>query len=206
MGVPMVIFLAAVGAMVVFTIVSYHRLVSLTQRSQSAWSEVDVQLKRRTDLVPNLVESVKGYAAHERSILDAVVQARGAAVAAQTPGSRARAEGQLSEAVRGLFALSESYPDLKATTNFQSLRASFGEVEEAVQNARRYFNASIRELNAAIQEFPTNLVAGFFQFRSRAYFALLTSRREGDGSWNGGGGCSGGSSGGGMGGGGGDTF
>jgi len=166
------IFLAAVGAIVVFIIVSYNRLVSLTQRSQSAWSDVDVQLKRRTDLVPNLVESVKGYAAHERGTLDAVVKARSAAVAAQTPDSRAQAEGQLSQALRGLFALAESYPDLKATANFQSLQASLGEIEEAVQNARRYFNAVIRDLNTAIQEFPSNMVAGFFQFKPHAYFEL----------------------------------
>ena len=172
MGIPFMIFLAAVGAVVVFVIVSYNRLVSLTQRSQSAWSDVDVQLKRRTDLVPNLVESVKGYASHERGTLDAVVKARGAAVAAQTPESRAQAEGQLSQALRGLFALAESYPDLKATANFQSLQASLGEIEEAIQNARRYFNAVVRDLNTAIQEFPSNLVAGFFQFRPHAYFEL----------------------------------
>ena len=172
MGIPFMIFLAAVGAIVVFIIVSYNRLVSLTQRSQSAWSDVDVQLKRRTDLVPNLVESVKGYAAHERDTLDAVVKARSAAVAAQTPDSRAQAEGQLSQALRGLFALAESYPDLKATANFQSLQASLGEIEEAVQNARRYFNAVIRDLNTAVQEFPSNMVAGFFQFKPHAYFEL----------------------------------
>jgi LemA protein len=172
MGIPFMIFLAAIGTIVVFIIVSYNRLVSLTQRSQSAWSDVDVQLKRRTDLVPNLVESVKGYAAHERGTLDAVVKARGAAVAAQTPESRAQAEGQLSQALRGLFALAESYPDLKATANFQSLQASLGEIEDAVQNARRYFNAVVRDLNTAIQAFPSNLVAGFFQFRPHAYFEL----------------------------------
>lgn len=134
MGIPFLIFLAAVGAIVVFVVVSYNRLVSLTQRSQSSWSDVDVQLKRRTDLVPNLVESVKGYAAHERGTLDAVVRAR--------------------------------------STSFQSLQASLGEIEESVQNARRYFNAVVRDLNTTIQVFPSNLVAGFFQFRSRAYFEL----------------------------------
>ena len=172
MGIPFMIFLAAVGAVVVFVIVSYNRLVSLTQRSRSAWSDVDVQLKRRTDLVPNLVESVKGYASHERGTLDAVVKARGAAVAAQTPESRAQAEGQLSQALRGLFAVAEAYPDLKAAANFQSLQASLGEIEEAIQNARRYFNAVVRDLNTTIQEFPSNLVAGFFQFRPHAYFEL----------------------------------
>jgi len=134
MGIPFLVFLAAVGAIVVFVVVSYNRLVSLTQRSQSSWSDVDVQLKRRTDLVPNLVESVKGYAAHERGTLDAVVRARSA--------------------------------------SFQSLQASLGEIEESVQNARRYFNAVVRDLNTTIQVFPSNLVAGFFQFRSRAYFEL----------------------------------
>jgi len=160
MGIPFMIFLAAVGAIVVFIIVSYNRLVSLTQRSQSAWSDVDVQLKRRTDLVPNLVESVKGYAAHERGTLDAVVKARGAAVAAQSPESRAQAEGQLSQALRGLFALAESYPDLKASANFQSLQASLVEIVDAIQNARRYFNAVVRDLNTSIQAFPSSLVAG----------------------------------------------
>ena len=173
MSIPFMIFLAAVGAIVVSIIVSYNRLVSLTQRSQSAWSDVDVQLKRRTDLVPNLVESVKGYAAHERGTLDAVVKARGAAVAAQTPESRAQAEGQLSQALRGLVALAESYPDLKAAATFQALQVSLGEIEEAIQNARRYFNAVVRDLNTAIQAFPSNLVAGFFLFKPRGYFELV---------------------------------
>jgi len=172
MSLAFLIFLAAVVAIVVFVIVSYNRLVSLVQRTQSAWSDVDVQLKRRTDLVPNLVESVKGYAAHERGTLDAVVRARGAAVAAQTPESRAQAEGQLTQALRGLFALAESYPDLKASANFQALQASLGEIEDAVQSARRYFNAVVRDLNTAIEIFPSNLVAGFFQFRERVYFEL----------------------------------
>ena len=172
MSIPFMIFLAAVGAIVVFVIVTYNRLVSLTQRAQSSWSDVDVQLKRRTDLVPNLVESVKGYAAHERGTLDAVVRARGAAMAAQTPEARAQGEAQLTQALRGLFALAESYPDLKASANFQSLQASLAEIEDSVQSARRYFNAVVRDLNTSIQEFPSNLVAGFFQFRPRGYFEL----------------------------------
>ncbi len=172
MSLAFMIFLAAVAAIVIFVIVSYNRLVSLAQRTQSAWSDVDVQLKRRTDLVPNLVESVKGYAAHERGTLDAVIRARGAAVAAQTPESRAQTEGQLTQALRGLFALAESYPDLKASANFQSLQASLGEIEDAVQSARRYFNAVVRDLNTTIEIFPSNLVAGLFQFREHAYFEL----------------------------------
>src|SRR5229473_7281734 len=129
MSLAFMIFLAAVAAIVVFVIVSYNRLVSLVQRTQSAWSDVDVQLKRRTDLVPNLVETVKGYAAHERGTLDAVVRARGAAVAAQTPETRAQAENALTGALRELFALAEAYPDLKANQNFIQLQGSLSEIE-----------------------------------------------------------------------------
>src|SRR5207249_9442054 len=132
------IFLLVVAGLSIAAVAGYNKLVGLRQRSEEAWSDIDVQLKRRTDLVPNLVESVKGYAAHERGTLDAVVRARGAAVAAQTPESRAQAEGQLTQALRGLFALAESYPDLKASANFQALQASLGEIEDAVQSARRY--------------------------------------------------------------------
>jgi hypothetical protein len=141
MGIPFLIFLAAVGAIVVFVVVSYNRLVSLTQRSQSSWSDVDVQLKRRTDLVPNLVESVKGYAAMSAAPSTRWCGRGEPAVTARTPESRAEGEAQLSQALRGLFALAESYPDLKASASFQSLQASLGEIEESVQNARRYFNA-----------------------------------------------------------------
>ena len=172
MSIPFLVFLAAVGAMVVFVIVIYNRLVSLTQRSQASWSDVDMQLKRRTDLVPNVVESVKGYAAHERDTFDAVVRTRGAVLAVQSAEARAQSEAQLGRVLRGLVAVAESYPDLKASANFQSLQVSLGEIEESIQSARRSFNAVVRDLNAAIQEFPSNLVAGFFQFRPRAYFGL----------------------------------
>src|SRR5436309_10235897 len=166
------IFLLVVAGLIIAAVAGYNKLVGLRQRSEEAWSDIDVQLKRRTDLIPNVVESVKGYAAHERGTLDAVVRARGAAVAAQTPESRAQGEAQLSQALRGLFALAESYPDLKASASFQSLQASLGEIEESIQNARRYFNAVVRDLNTTIQVFPSNLVAGFFQFRPHAYFEL----------------------------------
>ncbi len=171
-----VIFLVVIGLGVVFAIAGYNRLVGLTQRSDEAWSDVDVQLKRRTDLVPNLVESVKGYAAHERGTFDAVVRARGAAVTAGTPEARARAEGQLTDALRQLFAVAESYPDLKASQNFQSLQASLGEIEDAIQNSRRYYNAVVRDLNTAVDSFPSNQIAAFFRFAKRPFFEL--DRRE----------------------------
>ncbi len=151
---------------------TYNRLVSLRQRSGEAWSDIEVQLKRRSDLVPNLVETVKGYAAHERATLEEVVRARGAAVGATTPQARARAEGALSEALRQLFAVAEAYPELRANANFQMLQQALAEIEEAVQHARRYYNAVVRDLNTAIESFPSNLVATAFRFARRAYFEL----------------------------------
>ncbi|HEV8440896.1 MAG TPA: LemA family protein [Methylomirabilota bacterium] len=172
MSLGFVVFLVLIGLAVVFAIAGYNRLVSLTQRSQEAWSDVDVQLKRRTDLVPNLVETVKGYAAHERGTFDSVVRARGAAVLATTPEARARAEGQLSDALRQLFAVAESYPELKASENFQSLQTALGDTEGDIQNARRYYNAVVRDLNTTVERFPSNLIASFFRFVKRAYFEL----------------------------------
>ncbi len=166
------IFLGVVGVLAVLVIMAYNRLVALGQRSGEAWSDVDVQLKRRSDLVPNLVETVKGYAAHERGALEAVIRARGAAVGAATPEARQRAENQLTDALRQLFALAESYPDLKASGSFQSLQGSLGEIEEAIQSARRYYNAVVRDLNTAVESFPSNLVASFFRFAKRGYFEL----------------------------------
>lgn len=172
MSMGALIFLGILVVLAWLVIAAYNKLVGLTQRSEEAWSDVDVQLKRRTDLVPNLVETVKGYAAHERTTLDQVVRARSAAVSAGTPETRARAENQLTEALRQLFALSESYPDLKANENFRSLQTSLAEIEEAVQNSRRYYNAVVRDLNTAIESFPSNLVASFGRFLKRQYFEL----------------------------------
>jgi LemA protein len=166
------IFLLVLVALVVGIIMVYNKLVGLRQRSEEAWSDIDVQLKRRTDLVPNVVETVKGYAAHERGTLDQVVRARGAAVSAQTPEARAQAENQLTGALRQLFALAESYPDLKANENFRDLQGSLAEIEEAIQNSRRYFNAVVRDLNTTIDSFPSNQVAAFFRFAKREYFEL----------------------------------
>src|SRR5216117_3542778 len=166
------VFLLVVAGLVFLIISGYNKLVGLRQRSDEAWSDMDVQLKRRTDLVPNLVETVKGYAAHERGTFETVVRARGAAVTAATPDARARAEGQLSDALRQLFALAEAYPDLKASENFQSLQKSLGEIEDSIQNSRRYYNAVVRDLNTTVQAFPSNVIASFFQFHPRGYFEL----------------------------------
>jgi LemA protein len=168
----LVLFLVALGVLVAFAVMAYNRLVSLGQRSEEAWSDVDVQLKRRTDLVPNVVETVKGYAEHERGTFEDVVRARGAAVSAETPETRARAEGQLTEALRHLFAVAESYPDLKASDNFQALQESLGQIEGDIQSARRYYNAVVRDLNTAVESFPSNQIALFFRFAKRTYFEL----------------------------------
>jgi len=172
MGLGGIIFLLVFAGLVVAIIAGYNKLVGLRQRSEEAWSDIDVQLKRRTDLVPNVVETVKGYAAHERGTLDQVVRARGAAVSAQTPEARAQAENQLTGALRQLFALAESYPDLKANQNFRDLQASLSEIEETIQNSRRYYNAVVRDFNTTIDSFPSNQIALFFRFAKRAYFEL----------------------------------
>src|SRR5881296_2830610 len=166
------VFLLVLVGLVIAIVVTYNKLVGLRQRSEEAWSDIDVQLKRRTDLVPNLIETVKGYAGHERATLDQVVRARGAAVAAQTPETRAQAENALTGALRQLFALAEAYPDLKANANFIQLQGSLSEIEDAIQSARRYYNAVVRDLNTSVQTFPSNFVASFFQFHPRGYFEL----------------------------------
>ena len=166
------LFLAVLALFIWFAIATYNRLVGLTQRSGEAWSDIDVQLKRRTDLVPNLVETVKGYASHERKTFEEVTRWRSAAMTAGSPGARAEAENQLTQALRNLFAVAEAYPELKANQNFQQLQSNLGEIEETVQNARRYYNAVVRDFNTAIESFPSNFVATTFQFKKREFFEL----------------------------------
>jgi LemA protein len=167
----------AVGAAVVIAagvIAIYNGLVQLKVRGDNAWADIDVQLKRRHDLIPNVVEAVKGYAAHERQTLEAVVDARSRAVSVQGagPAARGQAEGELTSALRGLFALAESYPQLRAAENFSQLQTTLTQVEDAIQNARRYYNAVVRDLNTRIQQFPSNIVAGLFGFRTREFFQI----------------------------------
>jgi LemA protein len=176
---PIIVFVAlAVVALAVVGI--YNGLVRLKVQADNAWSDIDVQLKRRTDLVPNVVETVKGYASHERQTLEAVIEARNRAVSAQGagPAERGQAEGALTTALRGLFALAEAYPQLRATENFAQLQNTLGQIEDAVQNARRYYNAVVRDLNTKIQQFPSNLVAGAFGFSNREFFEIPDADRE----------------------------
>lgn len=172
--------LAAVGLVALAVVAIYNGLVKLNVRTDNAWSDIDVQLKRRTDLIPNVVETVKGYAGHERQTLEAVVNARNRAVSAQTagPAERGQAEGALTSALRGLFALAESYPQLRAAENFAQLQNTLSQIEEAIQSARRYYNAVVRDLNTRVQQFPSNLVAGMFGFKNREFFEIPDAQRE----------------------------
>ena len=158
----------------------YNRLVSLRVRAENAESDIDVQLKRRADLVPNLVETVKGYAAHERETLDAVTQARTRAVAVQSagPATRAQAEGELTTAFRGLTVAVEAYPQLQASGGFRDLQAQLATIEEAVQSSRRYYNAVVRDLNTAISTIPSNLVAGPMGYHELEFFEAAAGERE----------------------------
>ncbi|MGH7481601.1 MAG: LemA family protein [Longimicrobiales bacterium] len=155
-----------------YVVATYNRLVGLTVRSDNAWSDIDVQLKRRHDLVPNLVETVKGYAAHEKSTLDTVIQARARAMSASGTQERAAAENQLTHALKSLFALAEAYPQLRAVESFTALQSSLEEIEDALQNARRYYNAVVRDLNTGTQQFPSNVVANLFHIEEREFFVI----------------------------------
>ncbi len=171
------IVIGAVVLIVLFVIVIYNRLVSLRQAVNQAWSDISVQLKLRHDLVPNLVETVKGYAGHERGTLEAVIQARNAAVAASGPAAQAQAENVLSGALRQLFALAEAYPDLKANTNFLELQRELSDIENKIAAARRFFNNAVSEYNASIEQFPAVLFAKSFGFTGREFFELDEGER-----------------------------
>jgi LemA protein len=157
---------------VLFVITSYNRLVAMRERVRSAWAQIDVMLKRRHDLIPNLVETVKGYASHERETLEGVIQARQQAVAAQGPAQSAAAEGMLTGALRQLFALSEAYPDLKANQNFLQLQRELGDTENQISARRQQYNSLVAEYNTAILSFPANLVAGPFGFTPQPFFEI----------------------------------
>jgi LemA protein len=172
------IVLGVIVLLIVWVIAIYNGLVAMWQRTNQAFADIDVQLKQRHDLIPNLVETVKGYASHEKSTLDAVIQARNAAVGAHGPAAQGQAEGALSGALRQLFALSESYPDLKASANFQQLQRDLGDVENKLSAARRFFNNAVSEFNAGIQQFPAVLFAGAFGFRSREFFDVGDDQRR----------------------------
>jgi len=173
--------LAVIGIIVVIGIVlamMYNGLVQLRVRSDSAWSDIDVQLKRRHDLIPNLVETVKGYAAHEKGTFENIAKFRSMAMQATGPADKAAAENQLTGALKSLFAVAENYPQLQASQEFTQLQTSLSQTEDSIQNARRYYNAVVRDLNTKIQSFPTNLIAGMFGFQQKQFFETAAADRE----------------------------
>ncbi len=166
------IVLAVVAVVLVAAIWLYNRFVTLTTRVKEAWSDIDVQLKRRYDLIPNLVETVKGYAAHEREAFDRVTTARAKALSAGSVAEHGEAENMLTGALKSLFAVAEAYPDLKANQNFLELQRELSDTENKIQAARRFYNGNVRDLNILVATFPSNLVAGLFGFKASDFFEL----------------------------------
>ncbi len=158
----------------VFFWVTYNGLVTLNVRVQEAWSDITVQLKRRADLIPNLIESVKGYAAHEKQVFQDVTEARSNMLNATTKGPKeaAKAENQFEGALKSLFAVSEAYPELRASENFQQLQAELVDTEDKIQASRRFYNGGVRDLNTKIQQFPSNFIAGMFNFKNKEFFEV----------------------------------
>jgi LemA protein len=168
------ILLLIIAVIVVVVIAMYNGLVKLKVQCDNAWSDTDVQLKRRYDLIPNLVETVKGYAAHEKGTLEGVIAARNSAMSAQGPAAKADAENMLTSALRQVFALAEAYPQLRAVESFTQLQGTLNQLEDSIQNARRYYNAVVRDLNTKIAEFPSNMIANMFNFKPREFFEVST--------------------------------
>lgn len=172
------IIIAIVAVIVLWVVGIFNKLVTLRNRVKEAWSDIDVQLKRRYDLIPNLIETVKGYASHEREVLENVIRARSAAMSAQSVEAHGQAENMLSGALKSLFALSEAYPDLKASANFAKLQDELSDTENKIQASRRFYNTNVMELNNRIEQFPSNIIAGMFSFKQSEFFEINEGERE----------------------------
>lgn len=181
------ILIVIIAAVAIYVIAAYNKFIRLIQQAKEAWADIDVQLKRRYDLIPNLIETVKGYAAHERETLDAVTQARATAtqthidpsnVTPEQIAAMAGAESALSGALSRLLAVAENYPDLKANTNFLELQRELSDTENKIQAARRFYNTNVRDLNIALQSFPSNVVGNMFNFKAEEFFELAEGSVE----------------------------
>ncbi|MEK7665354.1 MAG: LemA family protein [Patescibacteria group bacterium] len=170
MTTPVIILLVAVGILILWIISIFNRLISLRNRADEAWSDIDVQMKRRYDLIPNLIETVKGYASHESQLFENVTKARSEAMQAKSGADHARAENMLTDTMKSLFAVAENYPQLQASQNFLHLQQELTDAEDKIQAARRFFNSNARDLNTAIQVFPSNVIAGILSFKPREFF------------------------------------
>lgn len=166
------IILGAIGLLLVIGVFIYNGLVKAKVRTDEAWSDINVQLKRRYDLIPNLINTVKGYAKHEKTVFEEVTEARAQALSAQSVTEVAQADNQFQAALKSLFAVTEAYPDLKANESFQQLQAELVDTEDKIQAARRFYNGAARDLNIKIQSFPTNLIAGMLGFKTRDFFEV----------------------------------
>ena len=175
MTIAIIVVVAIIVIAVLYYIAKRNSIIASRNRVDESWSGIDVQLKRRHDLVPNLVETVKGYAAHEKGTFENIAKFRSQAMQATGPAERAQAENQLTMAIKSLFAVAENYPQLRASEQFTSLQTSLNELEDSIQNSRRYYNAVVRDLNTKIASFPSNVVAGMFGFSPRQFFELTSA-------------------------------
>ncbi|HEX8994158.1 MAG TPA: LemA family protein [Candidatus Paceibacterota bacterium] len=166
------ILIGIIAVIILWTIGAFNHLVRMTQRAKEAWADIDVQLKRRYDLIPNLVETVKGYATHEKTAFENVTQARAAAMGASSVADKVQAENALSSTLKSLFAVAEAYPELKANQNFLALQSELSDTENKIQAARRFYNTNVRDLNTSLAVFPNNMIAGMFNFSTMEYFEL----------------------------------
>ena len=178
MGTFPIVLLLVLVVLVVFAVGVYNSLVKLKNKTQEAWSDIDVQLKRRYDLIPNLVETVKGYAKHEKGTLEKVTQLRSQAMQATSPGEKAKADNLLTETLKSLFAVAENYPDLKANQNFLDLQTQLSQIEETIQQARRYYNGNVRDFNTKIETFPNNLIVGVLGFKKFDFFEVADAKEK----------------------------
>ncbi|MDD2274737.1 MAG: LemA family protein [Candidatus Pacebacteria bacterium] len=178
MSTELMIILGVVAIVLLYVVFTYNGLVTLRNRVKEAWSDIDVQLKRRYDLIPNLVETVKGYASHEKETLENVIKARNAAMSTSGIKEKGEAENMLSGTLKSLFALSENYPDLKASTNFLELQRELSDTENKIQAARRFYNGNVKDFNTKIEMFPANIIASMFTFKASEFFSINDGEKE----------------------------
>lgn len=178
MDTTLIIIGTIILVLIIIVIATYNKLIRYKNRTDEAWSDISVQLKRRHDLIPNLIETVKGYARHERELLERVTQARSRAVEAGNPKEQGQAENALSGTLKSLFAVAENYPDLKANENFLNLQNELSDTENKIQASRRFYNTNVRDFNTALETFPTNLIATMFNFKGRDFFEMEETEKE----------------------------
>ena len=178
MSTELIVILGLVLVILLYVVLTYNGFVTLKNRVKEAWSDIDVQLKRRYDLIPNLVETVKGYASHEKETFERVIKARNAAMSANGVKEKGEAENVLSGTLKSLFALSENYPELKASTNFLELQRELTDTENKVQAARRFYNGNVKDFNIKLEVFPSNIIASMFGFKASEFFAIEQEEKE----------------------------